>query len=139
MVNGKIIFREAVIAGKEQQPALEILTVDGDNGVLNSSLIVPEHSKSGYELFMVYRSNGKSDIGHFKDPLDNPVTMGKSPLYTLSCKDMTYVKGLFALALLDHCFILRDLCGINVQAPDFTPRLKNDTVDGFLARSLIYF
>ena len=139
MINGKIIFREAMIADKEQQPALEILTVDSDNGVLNSALIVPEQSKFGYELFMIYRSNGKSDIGHFKDPLDNPVTMGRSPLYTLDCKDMTYVKGLFALALLDHCFILRDLCGISVQAPDFTSRLKNDTVDGFLARSLIYF
>ena len=139
MINGKIIFREAMIADKEQQPALEILTVDSDNGVLNSALIVPEQSKFGYELFMIYRSNGKSDIGHFKDPLDNPVTMGRSPLYTLDCKDMTYVKGLFALALLDHCFILRDLCAISVQAPDLTPRHKDDIVEGFLVRSLIYF
>ena len=139
MVNGKIVFREATIADKEQQPALEILTVDSDDAVLNSALIIPEQSKFGYELFMVYRSNGKSDINNFKDPLDNPVIMGRSPLYTLSCKDMTYVKGLFALALFDHCFILRDLCNINVQAPDFTPRHKDDIVDAFLARSLIYF
>ena len=150
MLNGTMVFREAVIESK-LDPCMELLIVDEDNCVINSALIIPEEHAGG-SLFVIYRSNGRSSINTFNDPRNRPVILGKSPASNIDSQKnfmvklganrkmwKNYIKGLFTLALLDYCFMLKELCKIQVLSPDVTARDKNEIIEDFLDKSLNYF
>ena len=152
MIDGTVKFRKINLQDPKV-PALQIFVVDSDNFVLNSAICVPENSTQDYKAyFAIYRDNGKVDVNHYKDPREYPVTLGKSPIVSMFSEKVfkttigahedwkQYIRGLFAIALLDYCFILKSLCNIRVEAPEFTFRGGyQEDVDDIISKSLNYF
>lgn len=66
--------------------------------------------------------------------------IGASPFVEpeLACKDATLLKGQFALCVMDHLFILRDLLKINVEVPNLSGRIQRNIIDDFILGTKLY-
>lgn len=66
--------------------------------------------------------------------------IGASPFTNteLVCKDTTLLKGQFALCVMDHLFILRDLRKISVEVPNLSGRIQHNVIDDFILGTKVY-